>query len=424
MPERPPPDKRPPPNEGTPAPSQQSMRGLDWMNFFVADVQTGFGPFLAVYLAAGGWYQGQIGLALTVAAVAGMASQVPGGALVDWTDNKRGVMVVALGLIVVSGVMLFLSHSFWIVMLAQVAYGCTAGLIGPARSAIGLGLVGHRMLGQRLGRNNRFLGLGTGITAAATGVLAQYVGKRWSFLLAAVLCVPALWAVGRIKPEEIDNTRARGGRPGQTRTERVRFRDLWRNRPLMVFALVLILFQMANASAVPLTAAKMGQEQNSQSALILSGLVLIPQVIMALLATRAATLADSWGRKPLLLIAFVSLTMRIFLFTLVRDPVWLLPLQALSGIEAVVLGLLTPLIVADVTAGTGRYNVAQGAVGIATGLGAAVSTTTVGYIAQWFGYVPALYVLAGTAALALAVIALLMRETRDIPAAAMEPVAA
>lgn len=412
-----------------PAPSRQSQRGLDWMNFFVADVQTGFGPFLAVYLAASGWYQGQIGLALTVSAVAGMASQVPGGMLVDWTDRKRAVMATALAMVAVSGMLLFFSHAFWAVMLAQAAYGATAGLIGPARSAIGLGLVGHKALGQRLGRNNRFMGLGTGATAAATGVLAQYVGKRWSFLLAAVLCIPAAWALKRIRPEEIDNTRARGGSPGQQKGEREGYLKLVRNRQLLVFVGVLVLFQVANASAIPLTAAKLGHEQNRQSALILAGLVLIPQVVMAGLATRAATVADQWGRKPLLLVAFASLTVRIFLFTTVPSPVWLLPLQVLNGIEAVVIGLLTPLVIADVTAGSGRFNLAQGVVGIATGLGAAISTTAVGYIAQWFGYVAGLYVLAAVAAAALAVVALLMRETRPaevlaVPGhAAPEPVA-
>jgi hypothetical protein len=62
--------------------SAQSRRGLDWMNFFIADVQTGVGSFVAFYLAQLGWSPAHIGLALSVGSVAGMLSQIPGGALV------------------------------------------------------------------------------------------------------------------------------------------------------------------------------------------------------------------------------------------------------------------------------------------------------------------------------------------------------
>ena len=412
----------PMPDRAHPEPSAQSQRALDWLNFFVADVQTGFGPFLAVYLAASGWHQGEIGLVLSAAAIAGMASQVPGGILVDAAPSKPAVMAASLGLVATSGLLLFFFHSFWLVMLAQVTYGATAGLIGPARNAIGLGLVGHGGLSARLGRNNRFNAWGNAGTAGIMGVLSQYVGKRWSFMLAAVLCVPALLALRRIRPGEIDNARARGAQPGDGPP--ARYTDLLKNRQLLVFGLVLILFQMANASAIPLTAERLGQADMARSSLILAGLVLVPQVVAALLASRVALLADGWGRKPLLLVAFASLTVRILLFTVVPDPLWLLPLQLLNGVEAAVLGLLTPLVVADVVAGSGRYNLAQGAVGIATGLGAAVSVTAVGYVAQWFSYTVGLYALAAAGAAGFAVVLLLLRETRNVPAAVMEAVAA
>ena len=400
--------------EAEPNPSQQSQRALDWLNFFVADVQTGFGPFLAVYLAAAGWHQGEIGLVLTASAVAGMASQVPGGLLVDAAHSKTRIMGIALGLIAASGLLLFLSHSFWLVMLAQVTYGATAGLVGPARNAIGLGLVGHAALSRRLGRNNRFNAFGNAGTAGVMGVLAQYVGKQWSFMLSALLCIPALLALRRIRPEEIDNARARGARAGDDGSHPERARDLLQNRQLVVFSLVLVLFQMANASAIPLTAERLGQQDIAQSSLILAGLILVPQVLAAFLATPVASLADGWGRKPLLLVAFATLTVRIMLFSVVPDPLWLLPIQLLGGVEAAVLGLLTPLVVADVVAGSGRYNLAQGAVGIATGLGAAVSMTAVGYVAQWFSYTVGLYTLAVAAAVGFAVVLLLLRETRDV----------
>ena len=91
-------------------------------------------------------------------------------------------------------------------------------------------------------------------------------------------------------------------------------------------------------------------------------------------------------------------------------------MQALSGIDASVLGILTPLVIADVTAGSGRFNLAQGAVGMTTGIGAAISTTAVGYIAQWFGFTAGLLVLAAAAAAGFAFIFLLLRESRPADA--------
>lgn len=71
------------------APSNKSQRALDWVNFFIADVETAFGPFIAVYLIANGWSQGMIGLLLTIGGVASILSQLPGGAIVDAAPNKR-----------------------------------------------------------------------------------------------------------------------------------------------------------------------------------------------------------------------------------------------------------------------------------------------------------------------------------------------
>ena len=125
-----------------PKPSERSQRALDWLNFFIADVETGFGPFIVVYLAANGWLQGQIGLVLTVGSVCGIASQLPGGALVDGVRSKRAIVAVALVMVAAGALMFYVSAAFCFVLLAQLLHGLTAGLITPAKAAIGLGLVG------------------------------------------------------------------------------------------------------------------------------------------------------------------------------------------------------------------------------------------------------------------------------------------
>jgi len=396
-----------------PHPSERSQRGLDWLNFFVADVETGFGPFIVVYLAVNGWDQGQIGLVLTVGSICGIASQLPGGAIVDGARSKRMVVAVGLALTAAGGLLFFFSHAFWFVLLAQLCHGVTAGLITPAKAAIGLGLVGHRGLSQRLGRNHRFDSFGNAGTAGLMGLLGHYVAKRFSFLFAAGLCLPALWALTRIRGGEIDYARARAAKPGETDKHPARYRDLLKNRQLLIFAGSLILFQVANASAIPLVTERLGQHDQGKSELIVAGLVIVPQVITAALASWMARRADIWGRKPLLLAAFVALALRLALFTVAPGPLWLLPMQALSGIDAVVIGILGPLIIADVTAGSGRYNLAQGAAGMATGIGAALSTTAIGYITQWFGFTVGLLVLAAVAVAGFVFVALLLRESKD-----------
>ena len=186
-----------------PAPSERSQRALDWLNFFIADVETGFGPFIVVYLAANGWLQGQIGLVLTVGSVCGIASQLPGGAIVDGVRSKRGVIAVALVMVAAGALLFYFSAAFWFVLLAQLLHGLTAGLITPAKAAIGLGLVGRRGLSRRLGRNHRYDSFGNAGTAGIMGVLGHFVAKSASFLFAAFLCLPAL--LGRIPHPEFGN---------------------------------------------------------------------------------------------------------------------------------------------------------------------------------------------------------------------------
>ncbi len=402
-----------------PAPSERSQRALDWLNFFIADVETGFGPFIVVYLAANGWLQGQIGLVLTVGSVCGIVSQLPGGAIVDGVRSKRGVIAVALVMVAAGALLFYFSTAFWFVLVAQLLHGLTAGLITPAKAAIGLGLVGRRGLSRRLGRNHRYDSFGNAGTAGIMGVLGHFVAKSASFLFAAFLCLPALWAVFRIRSSEIDHARARNATAGETDEHPARYRDLLKNKQLIVFSGALVLFQVANASAIPLVTERLGQHGYGYSELIVAGLVIVPQVITAMIAPWIARRADAWGRKPLLLLAFAALALRVLLFTVAPGPLWLLPMQMLSGIDAAVLGILSPLIIADVTAGSGRYNLAQGAVGMTTGIGAAVSTTAIGYLAQAFGFTAGLLVLAAVAAAGFVFIVMLLRESRpsDLDAA-------
>lgn len=398
--------------DGGPDPSEESENGLDWLNFFIADVQTGFGPFVALYLAAEGWSEGGIGLILTVGTVAGIGSQIPGGALVDGVERKRLLVAVALGMVAVGAVLFFASADFWVILAAQILHGGTAGIIAPGVTAIGLGLVGARGLSRRLGRNHRYDSFGNAGTAAVMGLLGQFVFKRAAFLFAAVLCLPAIWALWRIDGDEIDYARARNASRRDRPREVGRLRDLLRNRNLLVLGAVLILFQVANASTMPLVSDRLGRAHSRDSELVIALLVIVPQALTAAIAGRTARLADRRGRRPLLLVAFAALIARILLFSIAPSRWWLVPMQALGGIDAAVIGILTPLVTADVTRGSGRFNLAQGAIGMAIGLGAAFSTTASGFVAERFGIEAGFWALAAVAGGGLLVVLLFLPETR------------
>ena len=136
----------------SPVPRPRVLRGLDWFTFFVADVQTGFGPFIAVYLTANKWTQVNIGLVLTIGGLVALAGQIPGGALVDAARSERRIAAVSLVLISLSALTLALMPTFPVVLISNVLHAAASCVLGPAIVAISLGLVGHSGISERLGR--------------------------------------------------------------------------------------------------------------------------------------------------------------------------------------------------------------------------------------------------------------------------------
>jgi MFS family permease len=393
-------------------PSKRSQSGLDWLNFFIADVQTGFGPFVAVYLTSLNWSQGQIGLLLTVSTLASIASQAPGGALVDAAPSKRLLIGGALAAIALGALIFGFFPSPLMVFTAAVLYGSTGGVIKPALSAIGLGLVGHGAFSGRVGRNQRYNAFGNAATAAVMGVLAHFTGPRTPFLVAAALCIPAAVALGGIRGSEVDYARARSARDRKKPRETARLPKLFRSRSLLVFIAVLVMFQLADASIMPLASGRLGREHHEQSELVTASLVAMPEVVTAFIAGWIARRADDWGRKPLLLAGFCALAVRAALFALAPGPWYLVGVQALGGLTAATIGIMTPLVLADITRGTGRYNLAQGAAGMASAVGAALSTAVTGYVAELFGYTFGFFGLAAIGATGLMFLYWCLPETK------------
>jgi MFS family permease len=393
--------------------SRQSLRGLDWLNFFLAGVLTGFGPFVTLYLAGRGLTQVEIGSVLTVGGLAGLLIQVPGGELLDVVRSKRPLVALGVATIACAALILALWPSFTPALVAELLLGVTGGFLGPAVSAISLGLVGNDGMPERLGRNQRFAAIGGFATAGFMGLLGYLFSNQAIFFASAALAVPTLAALGWIRADDIHFARACGAPAGDyhpARPPRSARAIVGTSYPLLIFASCIVLFQMANASVLPLVGEELGRERGSS--LVISALIFVPQIIVAILAPRVGRDAARWGRRPLLLIGLGALPIRAACFVFVDDPLLLIAVQVLDGVSGAVIGVLTPLIIADVTKGTGRFNLGQGIVGTFSGIGAALSTTLSGYVAQNFGRAAGFYGIMGVALAALAVCWAFMPETK------------
>jgi MFS family permease len=401
-------------NEPPPRPSRRSLRGLDWFIFFVADVQTGFGPFVSVYLTAQKWTQIDIGLVLSVSGLVALIGQMPGGAVVDAARSERRVAGIAVAVVALSALGYAAMPTFPVVLSASLLHALASCVLGPAIAAISLGLVGHAAIGERLGRNARFASIGTGLAAAAMGACGYFLSARAVFFVTAILLVPALIALRSMSPREIDPERAHGNMPAPQPPKRppTNFANLLRNRPLLILAGCILLFHLANAAMLPLIGSVLTMRSSRWATVLIAACIVVPQVVVALLSPWVGRQAERWGRRPLLILGFSALPLRGILFATITDPSVLIVVQILDGITASVLGVMVPLIVADVTRGTGHFNLGQGIVGTATGIGASMSTTFAGYISDHFGSASAFFELSAVAIVGLTAVLSLMPETR------------
>jgi len=396
-----------------PTPSRESLRGLDWFIFFLADVQTGFGPFVAVYLTTQKWTQVEIGTVLSIGGIVALIGQMPGGAIVDAARSERLVAALAVVTIGCSALAYAAWPIFPVVAAAAALHAAASCVLGPAIAAISLGLVGPLAIGERLGRNARFASLGNGVAAAVMGTCGYLLSSRSVFLVTFVLAIPTLLALARIREHEVDVARAHGAVPRRTPDAKsTSVLALVRQRALLIFAGSILLLQLANGAMLPLMAGVVTTRSSNWATVLIAACIIVPQAIVALTSPSVGRKAQQWGRRPLLLIGFAALAIRGVLFASVNDPYLLVAVQIFDGITAAVLSVMVPLIVADVAFGSGHFNLAQGIVGTATGIGASLSTVLAGYVSDRFGSGVAFGGLAAIAAAGLVLIWLAMPETR------------
>jgi MFS family permease len=398
---------------------QRAERALDALSFFVSDARYGLGAFLGVYLMTEhGWDAGSIGAALSIGGLTGLVSQAPLGALVDAVRAKRALIAIAVVVVTATCLVIPLVPQFWPVAVAGLI-GALAGVtIGPTLAAIGLGVVGPARFARRAGRNEALFHAGDGAISLVILLTAPFFGNQvlfWSMGFTAVASVAAAAAVPR---HAIDHKVARGLSPGDM-DHAVRpsaWSVLLGSRPLLVFAACGALFHLANASMLVLVSQKLALQNIGQGIALTAASAIAAQSVMVPVAALAGARADVWGRKPLLLAAFIALALRGALYTLSDNTAWLITVQLLDGVGAGLIGALFPVVVADLTRGSGHFAAAQGVVGTVHGIGGVLSMVIAGQLVVHAGYDVTFLTLAAVAALGAVLFWLAMPETQGATA--------
>jgi MFS family permease len=392
-----------------------ASRGLDWLNLWVANIQTGFGPFIAVYLTSRSWTQTDIGLALSLGTLTAMASQLPAGALVDRTANKSRVASFSIVAFAASALLLAIDPAPLSVYGAEILHGFSSCTLGPAIAAMSLALAGQAALGQRLGRNARFSSVGNGIGAALMGACGQYVSERAVFFLTAAITLPALAALVPLWRLRTDDDQGYRTQPLAKQTRP----SLWRvctDRRLLIFAGAATLFTLSDSAMLPLAASTLTKQATTDTKLLIAACIVVPQVIVALISPTVGRLTESLGRRPVMLLGFAMLPLRGLVFAAGVAPVPAILVQMLNGIESASFLIMVPLITSDVTGRSGHFNLALGFVGFAIGIGGTLSTTLGGWIADHYGDPAAFMGLAAIGLIATLLVLIAMPETRPEPA--------
>ncbi len=368
------------------ADAKSSILALEATNFFLADVQTGLGPFLAAYLASAGWNPGRVGVALTLGGIVTVVLQTPAGAVVDHVRAKRMVIVAGVGVLACGAILLSITAAPWAVYLSQVLIGSAGPFLAPTLAAITLGLVGERLFDRQFGTNQAFNSAGNVACALLIAVSSHFFGNRSIFLMAAFLTIPTVYSVLAIRGDQIDYDLARGGTAKPSGAERHSLFDIAHDRILLVFFACAFLFHFANAAMLPQLGEMLSHGSARSAAPFMSACIIVTQVVIMCTAGRIGRFANAHGRKPLLLVGFGVLPIRALLYTLTHSAVALIAIQFLDGVANAIFGVVAVLVVADRTRGTGRFNLVQGALATAVGIGAALSTTFGGRIVQDFNF--------------------------------------
>jgi MFS family permease len=380
----------------------KGIRPLLSLNFFMADMQAGIGPFLGVFLLAHGWQSGLIGTVMTVGGVAGMVMTTPAGALVDATRRKKLYVIIPGICTVIASGLILLSQNFWLVTLSQVATAIAGAAIGPAVAGITLGMVRQAGFNRQNGHNQALNHAGNMVGAGLSGLLGWQFGFTAVFWLAALFGVLSIASVLLIPSDAIDDDEARGLDQGDANAKVGGITVMLECKPLLILAAALACFHLGNGAMLPLYGLAVVANKQGDPAGFVAITIVVAQATMILASLLAMRLAEKEGYWPVLLVSFMALPVRGVIAAYVMNKWGVYPVQFLDGIGAGLQSVAVPGLVARILSGTGRVNVGQGAVMTVQGLGASLSPAIGGWIAQDIGYGPMFLILGSFALVSIA----------------------
>lgn len=397
--------------------NNRSKKGLDFLNFFLADVRDGVGPYLAVFLAASqNWNASDIGIVMGAMGIATGVAQIPAGKWMDVTKNKRLVLSIACAIIGIACPLMVLTPSFTVILLCQIAIGASAAFVLPGIASMTLGIVGYKGYAHRQGRNEVFNHAGNIVAALLAGIIGHFIAIELIFWIVGLWSFLSIGSIYIIRNKDIDVVKARGAVIIGNEVKIVDYKKVLTNKLVVIFAGVIVLFHFGNAAMLPLVGQELSANHLGEGAsLWMSACIILAQLVMLPVASFAGKYADVWGRKPIFLIGLVALPIRGILYTFSDAPAYLLAVQSLDGIGAGIFGVIWVLVAADITRGTGHYNLVLGVLNAAHMVGFFLSQTTSGFVVDYFDSFSAGFIyLSIIACLALLLFAFKMPETLNI----------
>lgn len=381
----------------------------------MADVRDGVGVYLSVFLlTVRDWNPEQIDIVIAIPGIVGIIAQPPAGSLIDHTQNKRLLLIGASLIIAVCCYVVIVSGAFCPILISQTVLGLTQSIYAPSVAAMTLGIVGHAALAKRIGRNESFNHLGNMFAAIIAGLLGRFVSYEAIFYFSVAQCIALVLAILIIQEKDIDHDLARAADKDENAADASGVMALLSNRTILLFTMSMALFHLANATMLPLVGQKMGLVDKANSSLYLSAAIIMAQGVMVFVASFSGKASEN-GRKKVMMIAFMLLPIRAALCAFIDNPYILTGIQLLDGVGASIFGVVSILMIADLSKGTGRFNLLQGVVYSAIGLGGSISSIAAGSIVKQFSYSIGFASLAGIGVLGTLFFIFFVPESKDIP---------
>jgi MFS family permease len=391
---------------------KRSLIGLNAANFFQAEMVGVILPVLNAFLKEANWRYDAIGFATAAGGLGTLLFQSPAGWLTDKITCRRTLFAV---MALVTGACFVLlpfvpRTQTWVDSLLFVS-GAAQTLFGPLLGALALALAGHRLLNRVVGANQSWNHAGNIAAALLAMAFVSAFGLKSIFYSVGACSLLAGASVLLIREEDLDERVAASLTHDQDKATNS-WTYLLRDRTVRLLLLSIFLFHLANAPILPTVALyvkKLGGSDNWMTATVLTA-----QVVMVPVALLTGRFCDSWGRKPVMAIAFWVLPIRIASYAFVSTPSALVYLQGLDGIGAGVYGVAVVAICADLTRGKGGFNTLTGLFATALAVGGVVGPIASGLLVQHLGFQITFFAFAALASVGAVVFTKFIPETRTV----------